>query len=64
METSAQKQIDFYINIPSSIKGAYSALQEESIFKPAHVVNGMITIKNGALNMPSLNSRPNKRTHC
>lgn len=64
---SAISQINYYINIPSFIKGNTPSgkiieeeIEEENngqkadLFNPAHVVNGAITVINGRLNMPRL----------
>ncbi|GEM_PF-2916640 len=55
---SATNEISFYANIPKHIKGMVSEMKDiksnADTQKPAHVVNGAITVISGKLNMPDL----------
>ena len=50
---TVQGQINYYMSIPSHIKGSAQVLNRIE-FKPAHVVNDIMTIKSGAMNIPRL----------
>ena len=63
---SANRQINYYSNLPKHIKGRVSELHYPNTSKqnndstdgfgiPAHVVNGTITVISGKLNMPNFN---------
>ena len=55
---SATNEISFYANIPKHIRGIVSEMKDIKsnldMPKPAHVVNGAITVIGGKLNMPDL----------
>lgn len=55
---SAVNQINYYINIPSYIKGTGpkedSQNKADLLYIPARVISGWTTVINGRLNMPKL----------
>ena len=55
---SATNEINYYANLPKHIRGIVSEMKDiksnTDMPKPAHVVNGAVTVIGGKLNMPDL----------
>ena len=55
---SATSEINYYANLPKHVKGKVLEMKDIKsnidMPKPAHVVNGAITVIGGKLNMPDL----------
>ena len=58
---SAVKQIHYYSNLPKHIKGRVTQLNNiksnEGMPKPAHLIEGVLTVIMGKMNIPSINYR-------